>query len=381
MENVFVEGSKRRRSSSDVEMKTKRGRKASSPKEEEMLEKRVSKKPAAVYVPEEIKTKKSKKTTKAVVTEAPLQRRKRVVTRRPVPVQAVAFPPLPENLPADFYTKIREPIRIPSSVKASSSSRKSSSRSIENRDRKVMHQVAAITDKLEGLQIIEVPKIKLPKIPRDAKTVAVYTQTMRDFTEIETSAKAILTKEGAINNIYTTLKGKDLTKVDDIKKWLKALESRKKDIESFRGLPDVSTLLEEYEEMRLTLLQMLQTYDTELKIYITLFDKHSVKRQEYFGKVNNDKVTAKKEEYAYYLAYYDGMLEKLHDMITFIREEKEKYFVRLNNFETTKDILGPLSLAAQEIVEAYEISLLTLEKTKQANKNDLDDLMALFGKL
>lgn len=388
---------KRRRSSSDTKMKERRGKKVRAEVEAapemtpmEQEGKRVRKAPQA-YVPEEITkagpSRKNKKKVVVVAEEAP--RRKRVVTRRNInvamPMEPITLPPL--KLSKKYYEEFREPLSIPSSLgssKSRSKSSRSSQRSAERvaaRDVVLMDRVRGITRALEGMTVAEAPKVKLSKVERSKEAQALYKKYLTTFKELQKISKTILTKAPAINNVYLTLKDKDLKKPEDIKAWLKTLEATKNVaiIKSFHDLPDINELLETYEHLRT---RLLEVYQAEIKIFADLFDKHKEKHQQYFGKVYNKEPGAPvKDNDLYYLGYYEGMLEKLHDTLTAIREERDDRLEELNAFEETKLLLAPLQLEAEEIYEAYNKSVATLEKKKEENKQELDDLMALFGKL
>jgi hypothetical protein len=394
-----MEVEKRRRSSSDASMKEKRGKKVKAmvevvPDEIESMEaetsKRVRKAPQAVYVPEVVKagpSKKSKKKEAVVTAEAP--RRKRIVTRRNVaaatPTEPLTLPPL--KLSEKYFQEYREPLSIPSSLGSNKSRSKSSRKSrssgerVVARDIVLVNRLRDITRAMEAMTVAEAPKVKLSKIVRPEQAQVLYKRYLATFKELQKTAKAILHKTSQINAVYITLKGKDLKKPEDIKAWLKTLEATKNvaTIKSFQDMPDINEVLETYEHLRT---RLLEVYQAEIKIFADLFDKHKEKHQKYFGKVyNKEPGMAVKDEDHYYLAYYEGMLEKLHDTLSAIREERDDRLDELNAFEETKLLLAPLQLEAEEIYEAYQKSVATLEKKKEENKQELDDLMALFGKL
>ena len=364
---------------------------AVTPMEEEGS-KRVRRTPQAVYVPEvNAKAGPSKKSKKkeVVVTAAEAPRRKRIVTRRnlaaAMPMEPIVLPPL--KLSEKYFQEYREPLSIPSSLgssKSRSKSSRSSQRSAERvaaRDVVLMDRLRGITRALEGMTVAEAPKVKLSKVERSKEVQALYKKYLNTFKELQKLAKTVLGKAAAIDNVYTTLKGKDLKKPEDIKAWLKTLEATKNvaTIKSFQDLPDINALLETYEHI---LIRLLEVYQAEIKTFADLFDKHKEKHQEYFGNVYNKKPGEPvKDNDLYYLGYYEGMLEKLHDILTAIREERDDRLDELNAFEETKLLLAPLQLEAEEIYDAYNKSVATLEKKKEENKQELDDLMALFGKL
>ena len=405
MEIVPVEEKeKRRRSSSDVTMKEKRGKRVKAEGEgtsalmEEELPARSRKAPTK-YAPEAPKeaTRRRKVVPRKAAAPGQTEAKKPMVaTRRQLDINVAELSLPPLKLSPRHFEEYREPVSIPSS--ASSSSRKSNSslknlqkieRTLKRKDATLVNDIKRMIEKFEDLVVTTPIQVKVAKLERPPNASKIYTAYRTDFTNrVEKKAKLILDNERTITAMSGLVQANPLTTIENIRKFktgLTAMGITTKQIKAIKELPDPIAILEAYQEVRIN---MLHTYTDELKRFSTIFQTYTVQRLKHL----EDKASPERD---YYIAYYDTAMTQLSELLDTILEDKYADFAKLDAFEASKDTLLSLQKSAAQVTAAYEAAMVVLDEAskeakvafKKASKEavlaspDINDLIDFFKKL